>query len=337
MIRIGIIGLGEMGFNHTRVFSNQEEVEIVSICDINKSQLEKTQRIFRIGKTYTDYKLMIANENLDAVVIAVPTSKHEQVAIDCINERIHILLEKPIADTLENADRIIAAANKNKVKLLIGHIERFNPAISKLKAFLDENFLGGIYLINTIRVGPYPKRLRDVGVLVDLAVHDLDIIQHLASDIKQIFSNVMFAEKRPIYSKVLFKLKNEVTGSSEFSWVSPKRERRMVIFGAKGVLEADYQHQTLIFYENGENFGETLESKSLEYHQSILLAGNISEGRVIQYPIKKQEPLLLEIRHFIDCIINDKEPNISPLEARKALFLALKVLESGTKNEVVFI
>mgnify|MGYP001605315917 FL=1 len=112
MIRMGVIGLGEMGFNHTRVLSSQEDVELVSICDVNKAQLEKTQRTFRIPKTYTDYNLMIETEKLDAVIIAVPTSRHKQVAIDCINKGIHILLEKPIADTLENADEVMAAASK---------------------------------------------------------------------------------------------------------------------------------------------------------------------------------------------------------------------------------
>ncbi|MBT5924415.1 Gfo/Idh/MocA family oxidoreductase, partial [Candidatus Woesearchaeota archaeon] len=178
MRRVGVIGVGLMGRNHARVYADLENVELVAISDPDEVALTKQANRFGCTK-YTNYQDMIEKEKLDIVSIAVPTSLHKQVSFNVIAKGINVLLEKPIAPTIQEAKDIIEFAREKNVKLMIGHIERFNPAIIELKKRLDNNELGKIFKIDVSRVGPYTKRMNDVGVVVDLAVHDLDIIRYI--------------------------------------------------------------------------------------------------------------------------------------------------------------
>lgn len=177
MIRVGVIGTGAMGQNHVRIYSEMDGVELVGISDIDKKRVEAMATQFKT-KAFTDYKKMLA-EGLDAVSVVVPTKLHKQVVLDALDAEVHVLVEKPIADTTENADMMIAAAKKAGKILMVGHIERFNPAVIKLKEIIDSGALGKIVSISTKRVGPYNPRIRDVGVILDIGVHDIDVISYL--------------------------------------------------------------------------------------------------------------------------------------------------------------
>lgn len=335
MINIGIIGVGAMGYNHVRVLLRMKDVKLVAIADSNEDTLDRVSQTFGVTNKYTSYEDMIKKHKLDAALIAAPTESHKKITIDCVRNGLHVFVEKPIAGSVSDGKEMIEFADKHKKLLMVGHIERFNPVVIQIKKFIGEGILGDIYLVNTVRAGPYPKRIKDVGVLIDLAVHDIDIIGYLVGKIKQVYSQLILTGKVSIYCKSLFKIYPDINGSSEFSWVSPKRTRTIQIYGTKGILEGNYQDQTLKFYENSENDKQL---NSGDYYKDIFLSGNISSGNVIEYPIKKEEPLKLELEHLMDCIRSNKKTLIdNPNEALKALQIALLMLESGKNGKAVYV
>jgi len=327
MVKIGIIGTGVMGSYHIRALSELEDVESIAISDVDREAVGKIARRFNINKFYYNHKKLLDEEELDGVIIAVPPKFHKQVALDCIEKGVNILVEKPITHNVEDAEEIIMKARDKGIVFTVGHIERFNPVVTQIKKFVEEGLIGKVYLINTVRVGPFPKRLYGLweGVLVDLAVHDVDIINYLGGNIEQIYSQLIFSGNQEIYANCLFNLKEGVKASSEFSWVSPKKTRTIKVFGEKGMLKGDYQNQTVYLYENSDESGEG----------RALVEGRISEGKVIKYLIRKEEPLKIELRCFIDSIKRKREVLVKPEEAKDALNVALGILKSGTENRIV--
>ena len=320
-MKIAVIGTGSMGKNHVRVLKNIPEVNEVIISDINRKILEDTSKRFGISKSYQNHLEMLEKEKPDGVIVATTPDSHKKNVIDAINAETNVLVEKPIARTIEDAEEMIKAAEKKDVIFTVGHIERFNPVVTKIKDFIDNELLSNIYLINTRRVGPFPKRLlgKVEGVLIDLAVHDFDIINYLGGKIKNIQSQIIKSGKQEIYVKTLLDLENNIKASCEFSWITPTRHRNIEVYGGAGMLQGDFYTQDVWFYENSDyqsnpNFGET-----------FLGSGLINTGKVIKYPIYKQEPLLLELTNFIKSIQGKDNILIKPEEALIVLKNALSI------------
>jgi UDP-N-acetylglucosamine 3-dehydrogenase len=330
MVKIAVIGVGVMGYNHVRVLSEIEEAELIAVSDSNINRAKEIATRFRIPHYSSNHNEMLEKEDLEAVVIAVPSKFHKPIFLDCMRHNVDIFVEKPIADTLMSADEMIDSLNSKSIVFTVGHIERFNPVVMKIKELIDSNYAGEIYLVDTIRSGPFPKRLFDVGVLIDLAVHDVDIINYLIGRMKQVYSNLIFSDKREVYAKVLFKISDTIKGSSEFSWVSPKRIREIKIHGTKGTIVGDYTNQEVWFYENAD----FIEGSFIDY-QSMVIGGSISEGKVIKFPISKSEPLKNELKHFIDCVKTKKKPLITAEEAREALKIATLIFKSGKEEKII--
>lgn len=325
---IGVIGAGTMGTNHTRVLSAMKNVDVV-ISDIDTAKRKDVADTFNVKNHYNDHIEMLKSEKLDGVVIATPSKFHKNIFMDCAERGVSTLVEKPIAESVADADAMIDKAREKGIIFTVGHVERFNPVVSKIKSLMEE--IGDIYLVNTVRAGPFPKRLYGSpgGVLVDLAVHDVDIVSYLVGNIEEVFSHIIRSGSQEIYANVLFKAGN-IHGSSEFSWISPKRVRTIEIFGTNGMLRGDYHQQNLWLYENSES--EQRKSKNL--FEDIILKGNVAEGKVIQHPIKVEEPLKLELQNFIGGISGDRLL-VKPEEARNALAVAVSILESGKENRPI--
>ncbi|MBT4935419.1 Gfo/Idh/MocA family oxidoreductase [Candidatus Woesearchaeota archaeon] len=321
MRRVGVIGVGLMGRNHARVYADLENVELVAISDPDEVALTKQANRFGCTK-YTNYQDMIEKEKLDIVSIAVPTSLHKQVSFNVIAKGINVLLEKPIAPTIQEAKDIIEFAREKNVKLMIGHIERFNPAIIELKKRLDNNELGKIFKIDVSRVGPYTKRMNDVGVVVDLAVHDLDIIRYITGSevitTHSITKKHIHAVHEDLVNAILT-LKNGTICTLNVNRLTPTRIRKMYVTGEKGMFVIDYITQNFYFYEN---------THGITYTDFIR---DVSEGRMTKFFIEKKEPLKAEIEHFVDVVNNNKMPLITGDDGLKAIQLAHQLL---SKEEV---
>jgi UDP-N-acetylglucosamine 3-dehydrogenase len=332
-LRIAVIGAGRMGTNHARVLSEMPDVKLVAVCDADAEQARKTGRRFLAENSCGDPAALLATSGIDAAVVAVPTPEHRAVAGLCLEKGIDILVEKPMASTVAECDDIIEIAKKNGRVLMVGHIERFNPAIVQLKDFLDKRFLGDIYYVETTRAGPFPKRLygsKD-GVVIDLAVHDLDLVAYLFGPLSQLYANHISTPDRhqDIHARVLFKTSRNVGGTSQFSWISPKRERSMTVYGDKGVIGCNLIDQEIWYYENGDVGIDYSDN----YYQNVLM-GKVSEGKVIKFPIKREEPLRSELAFFFSLLRERTEHD--PSYGRAAVRYSLSVLESAQEDRIVY-
>lgn len=328
-MRVAVIGVGSMGFNHLRVYSELEGVQVVGISDVSAERLELLKARFQVP-TYSDYRKLIEEQKPDAVSITVPTSEHEQVATFALRAGVHVLVEKPIASTVEEGQRLIDLAQEVDRKLMVGHIIRFNPAIQELKARLEAGELGKIFQIFCRRAGPFPARIRDVGVVVDLAPHDVDIMRFLTGmDPLRVFAET---EQRihTDHEDMLFGLlrfPHGITAALEINWLTPTKIRETLVLGEKGMFRVDDLLQDLYFFENSQASGELW--------AGIKSIRGVSEGKMIRYALKRQEPLKAEIEAFLDAVRNDTDVPVSGEDGLKALRLSLALVESGVKHQVI--
>ena len=308
LIRVGVIGTGAMGQNHVRIYSEMEGVELAGISDVDQKRVEAMAAQFRT-KPFTDYKKMLA-EGLDAVSVVVPTKMHTQVVLDALEKGAHILVEKPIADTAENAELMIGAAKKAGKILMVGHIERFNPAVIKLKEIIDSGTLGKIVSISTKRVGPYNPRIRDVGVILDIGVHDIDVISYLYG--KKI-SSVYAIAGADIHSfedhaSIILRMDHNFAGVVETNWLTPHKVRQLTAIGLKGVAYLDYINQTVQLHDN-----EWIRKAKVE----------------------PSEPLKNELKYFVDCVAKGKEPKPCGEDGKHALEVAMAAIRSYNEERLI--
>ncbi len=301
MKKLGVIGTGAMGQHHVRVYSEMENVELVGISDVDKTRVKDLAKKYNT-EPYADYKELL-KQDLDAVSVVVPTSMHKDVALDVIESGTDLLIEKPIADTLSNADRIIKVAKDANVKLVIGHIERFNPAVIKLKEIVDRGLLGEIVSISARRVGPFNDRIRDVGVIIDLGVHDIDVISYLYNrDVRDVFA-IAGNGVRPFEDRasILLRYGENCSGLIETNWLTPHKVRKLTLIGLGGMAYLDYI------------------DKTVELH---------IEDRVEKIEVIESEPLRNELEHFIDVVGNGHESPSSGENGRYVLQVAMAAKES---------
>ena len=308
MIRAGVIGVGAMGQHHVRIYHEMENVELIGISDVSEDRVKELSD--RYGTNgFTDYNELLA-ENLDAVSIVVPTTLHMSVGMDVIASGANLLVEKPIADTLENAEKLTRAADDADVKLMVGHIERFNPAVTKLKEIIDSGLLGKIVSISARRVGPYNPRIRDVGVILDIGVHDIDVISYLyGKRVNEVYS-IAGADIHSFedHAAIILRFDHEFSGIVETNWLTPHKVRKLTVIGVDGVAYLDYIDQTVELHD-----GEWIRKAKVE----------------------NAEPLKRELEHFIDAISNGKELSPSGKDGIHALKVAMAAIESYNEAKAV--
>ena len=315
--RVGVIGVGNMGYHHVRVYSELEKeglVKLVGIADIDGDRVKKVAEEFGT-KAFTNYRELL-REGVDAVNIVVPTRMHYDVSMFFLRNNVHVLVEKPISDTIERAEEMIREADRRGLILLVGHIERYNPAVQRLRGEVKNGVLGDIITMSAKRIGPFNPRVSETSVIIDLAVHDIDIMTYiLESNPTKVYArsrrvhNESHAED---YAIIVLSFENKVDGVIETNRLTPYKARTLTIVGTKGVSQLDYIEQRLIIY------------------------GNSSAREVA---IQKQEPLKLELKHFIECVTGKTEPltpGVVGLNALKVAHAALKSSETGAPIQLTW-
>ncbi len=294
MLKVGVVGLGMMGQHHVRVYK-QLGCEVIGVADADGGRACEIGEKYRVP-WYVDYHELLGK--VEAVSIAVPTSLHHKVALDFMRRGIHCLIEKPIASTLAEAEDIVSTAGKYRATVLIGHIERFNPAVMRLKELLNEAKLGKLMIVSTRRVGPFQPRIRDVGIIIDSATHDIDAARFLSGKEPQgIFSRAgRYRHTKEDHALILLDF-GDCAASIEVNWFTPHKVRTLVATGSEGIAYLDYIKQELVWHH----------------------AGGTEEIK-----IEKAEPLAAEISHFINCIRDNKKPLVTAEEGLKVLDIALK-------------
>lgn len=320
MLNVAVIGVGNMGQHHVRNYFEMPEVDLIAICDIDKKKCENLAKKYAC-LAYSDYKKMLREQKIDAVSIAVPTSLHYRVTKEVLDMGVHVLLEKPIATDLSKAKKIIDKAKEKSLKLMIGHIERFNPVVQKMKELITEGRLGSIISINIKRVGGPPPQIKGTSVVIDLGTHDIDISNYLLGKYpKNIYG---FKSKNLIGryedSAVIILEYPKTLSLIEVNWVTPVKIRTMDITGTKGFARLDYINQIITLYEN------TLLDKNGQPSNFKEFVSKFSYADEIKITMNKEEPLRRELVEFIDAISNNREPLVTGEEAYKVLEIALKI------------
>ena len=294
LVRAGVVGLGNMGRHHVRVLAELRGVELVAVADPDTQARELVAKARRIP-AYASYTDLMDSERLDAVVVAVPTVSHFEVAQEAISRGIHTLVEKPLAPTVAEATKLVELAAEAGIIATVGHIERYNPAVLKLKEFLDAGTLGSVFQLRAIRTGPLPARVKDVGVVVDLATHELDVIRYLVG---QPVESVYAECAQQIHSghedlaTGLLRFADGTIALLDVNWLTPVKIRELTVVGEGGMYRLDYLAQTLWFFENSYESQWSGPSKRQ----------GVSEGNTVSYPIKRIEPLWVELEAFIDAV-----------------------------------
>ena len=225
-LRVGVIGVGVMGSNHARVFAGLPGAELVGVADPDRKQAEFVARTLGCAAVSTVEELL--DLGVDAVTVAAPTHLHHTIALTCIARGVHIMVEKPIASTVEEGRDIIMATRRANVTLMVGHVERFNPAVEAIKdAIRGEDILS----IAITRVGPFPPRMSNVGVVIDLAVHDIDLIRWFTdSEIVEVQPQVSSAvAEREDIALLQFRTASGVLAHINTNWLTPFKARNVTV------------------------------------------------------------------------------------------------------------
>ncbi|MCI6993648.1 Gfo/Idh/MocA family protein [uncultured Methanobrevibacter sp.] len=309
-VNVGVIGVGAMGENHVRVYHKIEEANLVAVSDVSERALKKIEKKYG-AKGYTEYSELLENPEIEVVSVCVPTTFHHNVVMEAIKNGKHVLVEKPIAFTLEEAEEMIAAAKEAGVLLATGHVERFNPAVQKAKELVDDGVIGDIVSAFAKRVGPLPPRIKDVGVAIDLAIHDLDIMNYLFDEeVTQVYgsmNNILGDCEFEDHAEIMVNFDNESTGIIEVNWLTPYKRRELELTGTAGIISVDYIQQSIEVYG--------------KFAQDI--------------QIKHEEPLKGELISFLNAVVNGTEPEITGEDGLKALKMVIAANRSSKEHKPI--
>ena len=310
-MRFGVIGAGKIGTFHTRTLAKMPDVEIVGVCDANIWRAQMLAWRYN-SIAYKNYQDLLSQ--VDALVIAVPTEYHAEVGVAAMEKGIHCMVEKPLAASLEEAKKLMETAEKNKVVMQVGHVERFNPAVLEtLKHVKKPRY------ITIERLGPYDPRVSSIGVILDLMIHDLDILLTMIDspvESPEAVGAGLLSRHEDI-ANVRIRFKSGCIADVTASRISLERSRRMRIYQEDSYISVDYASARLKIYKKKNTDVKSLKDIDIVYPK-----------------LGKQAPIHAELVHFIDCINNSKKPWPSGEGGFKALKLALQITEELQKYEL---
>ncbi len=312
-----------MGKNHARVLS--EISNLVGVADPDKKAGESVSK--KTGaKHFEDYNDLL-KEDVEAICIAAPTEMHFEIANKVIDKGIHLLVEKPMCLTLEDSEKLVQLAKDAGLTLAVGHIERHNPVVGFTKKALQAGAYGEAIALAARRVSSFPARIKDVGVIMDLGIHDVDVMRHLlGSEVESVFTQGR-RRKHEVFedhANILLDFENGTTGFVEVNWLTPMKVRRLSLTCSKNFVELDYVKQSLV-----------ISSSSLGEFDPFNLYQVHLEYDIRRVSIRKEEPLKNELKDFLDAITGKKEPLVSGADGLQTMRVVMAAAESSrTKRRI---
>lgn len=326
-LRGAIVGLGMMGRHHARLLQSSPRVAFAGAVDPDG---DRYGAVLDPALVLDSLDELLERGKPDFAIVAVPTDEHLPVVRALAGAGVHVLVEKPLAGTVADAEEIIAACAAAGVRAAVGHVERFNPALVELRRRTEQGQVGDVILIGTERCGPFPDRVRDVGVVKDLATHDLDLVGWLGkSPIHLLAAQTAHRTGRRHEDLLLAngRLRSGLPFSITVDWLTPTKIRRMRILGDRGMLVADTVTSDLVFHENGRVTSEWDSTQALR---------GVAEGDSTRYALRRREPLLVELEAFCDFVLGDDgTPAVTLAEGLETVRCAEKVLESARSSQTV--
>jgi predicted dehydrogenase len=326
-LRGAVIGLGMIGRHHARLLQAAPRVEFVGAVDPGG---DRYASVHDADRRFDSVAELLDQGPLDFAIVAVPTGMHLPVARELITAGISVLVEKPLAATVHEAREIVALCEHHGVRGAVGQVERFNAAPRELRRRLLEGQLGAIFMLSGIRSGPFPSRIADVGVVLDLASHDIDLVSWLSgSRIATLAAQTQHISGREHEDLVFVngRTESDAVFNLVVDRVSPTKIRRTRVLGERGMLEADTLSGDLFFYENAE--------VGIDWSTTQQFRG-VSEGNVIRYALAREEPLRVELETFLDLVAGAPEPDIVTLEqGMEIVQVAEAIIESARTQQTM--
>ena len=307
---VAVIGVGFWGKNHVRVFSELPETELLAVCDVNMERAKTIAEQYGI-KPYSDSQKLLKRKDIEAVSICTWTTTHAPEAMRAIKAKKHALVEKPLANTVKEARKIVNFAKQRDRHLMVGFIERFNPSIQQAKNMLKQGEIGVLVSATAKRVSQWPERIGDVGVVKDYAIHEIDIMRKIfEEDPTTVYARVgnLKHTKFEDYAQIMLTFKHGKTAFIEANWLTPDRIRNLTLTGSDAILSLDYLTQEITV--------ETLE-------------------KTLKPRCEWKEPLKLELQNFAESILRDEEPEATGVDGLKALVIAEAAIQSSKRDSAI--
>lgn len=304
---VGLIGCGNWGKEHARVYNELDNARLVGVYDIEPNKAIDVSNRFTNCKLYATLGDMLNDSDIQAISICVPAKEHYSVSKRVIQASKDCLIEKPITLELGHAKELYDLSIENDVKVQVGHIERFNPAVQKALRMVKEGYIGELVATHHRRLSPMPRQISDVGVILDLMIHEFDIAC-LIGDLETLQGNIYFNKdfsRYEVHANAIIKYKNKALGSIEVSWISPNKIRTLELFGLEGLIQVEYLNQNVIIQKD-------IDSRQVWFH--------------------KEEPLKNELNAFVNCVLTDTSPIPDIQDGMKALDKCLRFKNSAFKG-----
>ncbi|MER3415785.1 MAG: gfo/Idh/MocA family oxidoreductase [Gemmataceae bacterium] len=323
-LRMGVVGVGHLGKEHARILSQLPDVELVAVVDIDPQQARTVAR--RCGTRWlTDHRDLL--DCVDAATIAVPTSVHRDVAVDFLRRGIPIMVEKPLAATLEQAEELADLARTTGTILQVGHIERFNPAL----LYLEKRPIRPKF-VDVERLSGFSGRSLDIGVVLDLMIHDLDVLTALVKSpvrsVEAVGVSLLGLHEDIANARLVFE--NGCVASLTASRVSVKPLRKMRVYSPEGYVSLDFGHRQATIIQPSERVRrEGFDPRKLDLSMLGLLKEKLFGHylEIHEFEMREGDQLTLELSHFVDCVRTGQRPKVSGEEGRNAIALATRILD----------
>jgi len=325
-LRAAVVGAGQMGRLHARVVLESDDTELAYVVDPDPA----TERVAALAgaRHLSSLDELLAAGVPDLAIVTAPTVQHARLALPLLEAGVPVLVEKPLAATVEEAESVIAAAARAKVPLAVGHVERFNAAFRALGEKLDAEELGRVFQVHTRRLSPFPVRVGDSGVALDLATHDLDLMCEIAGTPLRVSAEIdrrAHSTHEDLLAATL-RFDSGIIGLLETNWLTPAKVRQLTVTGERGMLVVDYLEQHLTLYENAHE---------RESWRTLDIFDGVTEGNVIRFAIPRVEPLRAQLDAFVAAVRGERPVAVSGEDGLRALSLALAVVDAGRRGHTL--
>jgi UDP-N-acetylglucosamine 3-dehydrogenase len=323
---VALVGAGQMGQHHARVVAESEAADLIAIVDPHESAARVAA--LRHAPLLASLDELLTGDLPELAIVAIPTQAHSEIASQLLEAGVHVLIEKPISATVEEAEGLIALAAERERILAVGHVERFNPAVRALRDKLRTDDLGRVFQVHARRLSPFPVRVGDTGVAFDLATHDLDLMCELAGIPVRLSAETDRKAHRSHEDLLaaILRFDSGVIGLLEVNWLTPTKVRQLTVTGERGTFVVDYLNQHLTLYENAHE---------RESWSALDIFDGVTEGNVVRFAIPRVEPLRAQLEAVTAAIRGEDTEYVDGKAGLRALRLALAVVEAGASGASV--
>jgi len=307
---IAVIGAGFWGRNHARNLKELQETNLIAVCDKDDARAKAIAELYGV-EAYTDSRRMLKRKDIEAVTVCTWSTNLAAEAMNVLRAGKHVLVEKPMANNVQEARKMVELAKKRQRYLMVGFLMRFIPGIQRIKEALEKGEIGTLVYATARRVSEWPERIGDVGVVKDLAIHDIDITRYLLGDDPvEVYAKAGSLRHKQFedHAQILLTFNGGKTAFIEANWLTPYKIRKLTVTGSNAIMSLDYITQEITIETSGQTLAPRFEVK---------------------------EPLKLELQHFANSILNDKEPLITGADGLKAIQVAEAALKSAQRSTAV--